>query len=424
VQPDQRVLYTPAGGFVGQDRFGYSLCDDVLNAAGGPDCGAATVSVTVTDMPVISSVTPGSTPPGQPVQVVGNTGSCSRAGTLIFHGPVDLPLAVSADENGHFATALTVPAGTFPLPYRLELRVDCGGQIQLAEATLTVTNLAPVAVDDPAITTPDTPVTIDVVGNDRDPDDPDGYRNLVLVTSPPAHGTAEVQPDQRVLYTPAGGFVGQDRFGYSLCDDVLNAAGGPDCGRATVTVTVSGTACVPVGTPRLEVTPGKGPGGTRLRITAAVDRRLAACPLRLFLGGTPLDPDVRVGGDGSISADRGVPKDVKPGRSSVRLATLSAQTLAGQPFEVAGGPIPWPVRLALGAGALLVGALARPAIRRWRATREQRSRRRPTELPDVRAEPHTRPVEVGVEPVPDGTGTFAVRLQPYVDPGTQTLQEG
>jgi hypothetical protein len=68
--------------------------------------------------------------------------------------------------------------------------------------------------------------------------------------------------------------------------------------------------------------------------------------------------------------------------------------------------------------------LARPAIRRWRATREQRSRRRPTELPDVRAEPHTRPVEVGVEPVPDGTGTFAVRLQPYVDPGTQTLQEG
>jgi hypothetical protein len=233
-----------------------------------------------------------------------------------------------------------------------------------------------------------------------------------------------VQPDQRVLYTPAGGFVGQDRFGYSLCDDVLNAAGGPDCGRATVTVTVSGTACVPVGTPRLEVTPGKGPGGTRLRITAAVDRRLAACPLRLFLGGTPLDPDVRVGGDGSISADRGVPKDVKPGRSSVRLATLSAQTLAGQPFEVAGGPIPWPVRLALGAGALLVGALARTAIRRWRTSRDQPSRPRPTELPDVRAEPHTRPVEVGVEPVPDGTGTFAVRLQPYVDPGTQTLQEG
>jgi hypothetical protein len=204
---------------------------------------------------------------------------------------------------------------------------------------------------------------------------------------------------------------------------VLNAAGAADCGAATVTVTVSAIACVPVGTPRLEVAPGKGSGGTRLRITAAVDRRLAACPLRLFLGGTPLDPDVRVGSDGSISADRGVPKDVKPGRSSVRLATLSAQTLADQPFEVAGGPIPWPVRLALGAGALVVGALARFAFRRWRASREPRSGRRPAELPDVRAEPHTRPVEVGVEPVPDGTRTFAVRLHPHADPGTQTLHE-
>ena len=48
-----------------------------------------------------------------------------------------------------------------------------------------------------------------------------------------------------------------------------------------------------------------------------------------------------------------MPKKVKRGRSSLRLATMSAQTLAERPFEVVGGPIPWPVRLALGAGALL-----------------------------------------------------------------------
>ena len=426
VQPDQTIVYIPASGFVGQDRFGYSLCDDVLSVSGGADCGAATVTVTVTDTPVISSVTPGSTPPGQPVEVVGNTGSCGRAGTLIFHGPVDLPLAVSADDNGRFATGLTVPAGTFPQPYRLELRVDCGGQVQQAEATLTVTNRAPEAVDDPATTTPGRPVTIDVTANDHDPDDPDGYPTRVLVSSEPAHGTAQLQPDQTIVYTPAGGFVGQDRFGYSLCDDVLNASGGADCGSATITVTVSAVACRAVGgPPRLEVEPGKGPGGTRLRITAAVDRRLAACPLRFFLGRTPLGPDVRVAGDGSISADLRVPKEVKRGRSSLRLATMNAQTLAERPFQVVGGPIPWPVRLALGAGALLVGALARIAFRRWRASRDQRSRRRSTELPDdVRAEPHTRPVEVGVEPVADGTRTFAVRLQPHTDPGTQTLQEG
>jgi hypothetical protein len=244
----------------------------------------------------------------------------------------------------------------------------------------------------------------------------------VLVSSPPAHGTAEVQPDQTIVYTPARGFTGQDRFGYSLCDDVLNAAGGADCGSATVTVTVSGTTCLPAGgTPSLEVSPGKGSSGTMLRISAAVDRRLAACPLRLFLGGTSLGPDVRVGGDGSISADRGVPGSVRRGRSNVRLATMSAQTLAERPFEVVGGPMPWPVRLALGAGALLLGALARVAYRRWR---KRHPGRRPVELPnDMRAEPHTRPVEVGVEPVPDGTQTFAVRLEPHADSGTQTLQE-
>jgi hypothetical protein len=71
----------------------------------------------------------------------------------------------------------------------------------------------------------------------------------------------------------------------------------------------------------------------------------------------------------------------------------------------------------------VVGALARIAIRRWRATRKPRSGRRPAELSDVRAEPHTSPVEVGVEPVHDGTRTFAVRLQPHADPGTQTLEE-
>jgi hypothetical protein len=422
--PDGRVRYTPAPGFIGTDRFGYDYCGGPVDAAAaGRACPFATVTVTVTATPTISSVRPGSSPAGRPVEVTGNTGSCQRVGRLSLQ-ETTAAVAVTGDRDGGFAISLTIPPATFPREYRLELTVDCKGRAQRAEGRLTVTNRAPVAADDADTTTRDHPVTIPVTRNDRDPDDPDGYRNLVLVTSPPAHGTAEVQPDQTILYTPASGFVGQDRFGYSLCDDVLNAAGAADCGSATVTVTVSGTACVPAGTPRLEVAPGKGSGGTRLRITAAVDRRLAACPLRFFLGGTPLGPDVRVGGDGSVSAERGVPKDVKPGRSSVRLATLSAQTLTERPFEVVGGPIPWPVRLALGAGALLVGALARIASRRWRASREQRSGRRPAELPDVRAEPHTRPVEVGVEPVPDGTRTFAVRLQPHADPGTQTLQEG
>jgi MFS family permease len=78
--------------------------------------------------------------------------------------------------------------------------------------------------------------------------------------------------------------------------------------------------------------------------------------------------------------------------------------------------------LLVGAVALLAGALARAASRRWRSSRRMS---RVGELSDdFRVEPHTRPVQVTVEYVHDGTRTFAVRLQPHADPGTQTLQEG
>jgi len=303
--------------------------------------------------------------------------------------------------------------------------VDCNGQLQRAQAELTVLNLAPVAADDSANTAPDTPVSIDVTANDSDPDGDDGYPTRVLESSPPTHGTTEVQSDQTIVYTPEKGFVGRDRFQYGFCDDIINAAGSADCGTATVTVRTSPTACVPSAgdTPRLQVEPGKGSGGAKLRVTATVDRRLATCPFRLLLGGTPLSPDVRVGSDGSISAERGVPKDAKRGPSPVRLATMSDQTLAQALFEVVPPPLPWLLKLLLGAGALLAGALARAAIRRWRPSQKRPDQRELAQPADVRVEPHTRPVDASVEPHHDGTRTFTVRLEPHHDPGTQTLQE-
>jgi hypothetical protein len=50
--------------------------------------------------------------------------------------------------------------------------------------------------------------------------------------------------------------------------------------------------------------------------------------------------------------------------------------------------------------------------------------RRPANPPDdIRAEPHTRPVEAAVEPAHDNTRTFSVRLEPHPDPGAQSVQE-
>jgi hypothetical protein len=431
-QPDGTVRYTPEAGFAGTDTFTYDYCRGSVDVTAVGNCPSATVTVNVTDtpiLPVISSIQPGSTPPGRPVKVSGSTGSCSRVGTLALQG-TGVAATVTGNQGGAFTTSLTVPAGTFPGSYTLELGVDCRGQRQRAEAQLTVTNQAPMAADDEATTTPGTATTIDVTGNDHDPDDPDTYRTIVLVTRSPDHGTAEAQPDQSILYTPGPGFVGADRFEYGLCDDVVNAAGQADCGIATVTVRVDPLPCLPSERdhPSLRVEPKQGSEGTRLRITASVDPRLATCQLRLLLGGTPLAPDITVGDDGSISAERGVPPGLKPGPNLMRLATMTALTLAETPFGVVGPPPPpppppWLVRLLLTGGALVAGFLARAAFRRWRNPGKDEDTDRPVEQPDaIRAEPHSRPVEVTVEPVPDNTRTLAVRLEPHPDPGIQTIQ--
>jgi subtilisin-like proprotein convertase family protein len=88
----------------------------------------------------------------------------------------------------------------------------------------------PDAVDDPATTDMDTPVTIDVLANDSDPEnDP---LDVIAVTQG-SDGSVVINPDDTVTYTPTtGGFIGTDTFSYTISD----GNGGED--TATVTVTV------------------------------------------------------------------------------------------------------------------------------------------------------------------------------------------
>jgi Bacterial Ig domain len=386
------------------------------------------------------------------VEVRGTTGSCNRAGTLTFHGiPNEASVNVTGDDHGAFVARLTVPTGTFPNAHKLELTVDCNGQLQRAKGELTVINLAPVAVNDSATTAQDTPVAIAVTANDRNPDPDTGHQLLVVEHgSPPPNGTIQAQPDGTITYTPRAGFSGQDQFQYGLCDNVINAAGQADCGIATVTVTVNPTTpttttgvsptttpptttspCAPLAgdlRQRLQVTPVKGSGGTKLHVTATVDPRLAACPLRLLLSGAPLGPDLSVGLDGGISEDRPVPTDGIVGSSTLQLAATGGQILDQTSFEILPTLIKrwWqrdPYRLLLGVGALLGGALVREAIRRLRRRLQGHDDLDQARQHGLRADPYTRPLEVTVEPDTEDRPTLVVRLQPHGDAGALTLQE-
>ena len=85
------------------------------------------------------------------------------------------------------------------------------------------------AVDDAAETAEDTPVTIDVLANDSDPD---GDTLTVVEVSAPTHGTAVVADTGAVVYTPEPDFHGTDRFTYVVGD------GSGLTARAAVEVTV------------------------------------------------------------------------------------------------------------------------------------------------------------------------------------------
>lgn len=115
------------------------------------------------------------------------------------------------------------------------------GILESNTATVTVTvtgiNQVPVAWDDSASTPEDTPVVIAVLANDNDGD---GQPLTVQLASQPASGTATVNADQTVTYSPGLDFSGSVSFTYRASDGL--ALSNP----ATVTVAVSAVNDPPV----------------------------------------------------------------------------------------------------------------------------------------------------------------------------------
>ncbi len=96
---------------------------------------------------------------------------------------------------------------------------------------ITHINKAPVTRDDRASTDEDTPVAIDVLANDRDPDGRLDPASLTIVFAP-QNGTVEVR-NATVRYTPSADFSGTDRFAYTVRDDA-----GASSAPTPVTITV------------------------------------------------------------------------------------------------------------------------------------------------------------------------------------------
>ena len=97
---------------------------------------------------------------------------------------------------------------------------DTGTHADTLQLVVEAVNAAPVAADDQTVTRQDTPVSIDVLANDTDPD---GDALTVANLSDPANGTVSINPDETVEYTPDPGFVGTDTFTYTANDGLTDS---------------------------------------------------------------------------------------------------------------------------------------------------------------------------------------------------------
>lgn len=227
--------YTPNENFNGIDSFEYTISD----GNGGTDTATVTIDVSpVNDAPDAVDDNAGvNEDDSVDIPVLGN--DVDPDGDDLSVDSVSDPADGTTEINTDGSVKYTPDAdfcGQDSFTYTIS---DGNGGSDTATVTVNVAcvNDAPVANDDTADTDEDIPVDIPVLDNDSDID---GDELSVGSVSDPANGTATINQDGTVKYTPDPDFNGEDTFTYTACDaDGL-------CDEATVTVIIGALNDPPV----------------------------------------------------------------------------------------------------------------------------------------------------------------------------------
>ncbi len=218
---------TPSGTYT----VVYSICE---NGAVPANCDTATATVVVSntidavnDTPVTvstggttSSVIGNDTLNGTPAVIGADNGQVTL-------GSVTVPTGLTLNVDGTITVIPNTPSGTYTVVYSICENGAVPANCDTATATVVVSNTNPVANNDSKTTNEDTAVTISVLSNDTDID---GNTLTVMGTTTPLHGTAVINADYTITYTPDANYTGTDSFTYTISDG--------HGGTATATVTV------------------------------------------------------------------------------------------------------------------------------------------------------------------------------------------
>ncbi|WP_299178600.1 Ig-like domain-containing protein [uncultured Neptuniibacter sp.] len=235
VNSNGTITFTPAAGFSGSETFNYSISD----GQGGSDTASVTVSVSSVNHAPVASNDSASTNEESAVTInVLANDSDADGDTLSVTGTSGVNGSAVVNSNG---TITFTPAAGFSGSETFNYSISDGqGGSDSASVTVTVSavNHAPVASNDSASTNQDSAVTISVLANDSDAD---GDTLSVTGTSG-VNGTAVVNANGTITFTPAAGFSGSETFNYAVSD----GQGGTDSAAVTVTVNAVSTNTAPV----------------------------------------------------------------------------------------------------------------------------------------------------------------------------------
>uniref|UniRef100_UPI003F6BC395 cadherin-like domain-containing protein n=1 Tax=Roseicyclus sp. TaxID=1914329 RepID=UPI003F6BC395 len=223
-----QLVFTPADDFFGEATISYAITD----GNGGTDVAEVTVDVrNVNDAPVATNdIATTDEDVAVVVDLLGNDSDVDGDPLSIGTVSVD-PAQGTVVDNGDGTVTFT-PAPNFNGPATITYTVvDGAGGEDTGTATVNVSSVIdpPDAVNDTATTDEDTPVTIDVLANDTDPDNQ--TLTITAATVPAAQGTVEIVGNQ-LVFTPAENFNGAATITYSIVD----TDGATDTASVAVTV--------------------------------------------------------------------------------------------------------------------------------------------------------------------------------------------
>ena len=230
--------YSTYGGKSVSFSFGYWI-DNGLPGEHVVECGVTALSQNGIDFGTVSA-----------------TARLASGGTMTASRHIN-----EAAGKGDTFYGFTAPAGDYLLGFTLQYdgaRVN-GSELWFDDIGFRTAvvwqnqdgNQPPVAISEVKTTAEDTPLTFPatdlLVGDNPGPSNESGQTMTVTAIGPAPHGTAVLNANGTVVYTPAANYNGPDSFTYTITDNgTANGQPDPKCATATVFVTVTPVNDAPI----------------------------------------------------------------------------------------------------------------------------------------------------------------------------------